>query len=72
MWGNLLCLLLLSNRAREVLSPISNAPSRVLDCIASMCTLGTADQLDEMDLPPEFRLNPEAAETEAHCTTPSP
>lgn len=73
MWGNLLCLLLLSNRARDALAPLSRATRYMADCIVTICTLGRDDRLEDLDLPPEFLQGQDLVQTDERSDVrPSP
>lgn len=73
MWANLLCLLLLSNRAREALAPLSNAASAVLDGIVAVCTFcyKDDDRLEDLDAATEY-LEQAGLGTKKRDTVPQP
>jgi hypothetical protein len=73
MWANLLCLLLLSNRARDGLAPLSNAVSAVLDGIVAVCTFCCKDddRLEDLDAATEYLENKGVAGTVSRDTRPT-
>jgi hypothetical protein len=48
MWGNLLCLLLLSAPAREALAPITQAARYIKNCVMTVVDCLLLDRLDSM------------------------